>query len=209
MPDQQNVEDEAAQVRAAWTWLTDWLGENAPGSAASLRPGASDDRVAQAEQRLGFTLPASLRALWTLNDGVVHSRTGASAFLDGHGPLPIETALDTHGALSDAWPDWDPLWLPFTANEVDEPWSGDFIHCGTGATGFWGMEDMEDEPGMHGDGSGGALTLPGMLAQIVEALREGTGPRIGSTSAPGIVDGGLVWMDPRDVWMPGWTPLHP
>ncbi|MFD5897746.1 SMI1/KNR4 family protein [Streptomyces sp. NPDC060366] len=102
-------------VTAAWERLRVWLRLRAPESYASLRPGASDRRIEQAEQRLGFPLPAPLRALWTLNDGVTGS--GAGAFLNG----PIETALETREFLADEMPGWGPCWVPFTADTVDEP----------------------------------------------------------------------------------------
>ncbi|MFD6991753.1 SMI1/KNR4 family protein [Streptomyces sp. NPDC059943] len=106
-------------VTAAWERLRVWLRLRAPESYASLRPGASDRWIELAEQRLGFPLPAPLRALWTLNDGVTGS--GAGAFLNGLALMPIETALETREFLADEMPGWGPCWVPFTADTVDEP----------------------------------------------------------------------------------------
>ncbi|MHC5263507.1 SMI1/KNR4 family protein [Streptomyces sp. UC4497] len=189
-------------VTEKWAWVGDWLRDRAPRSHASLRPGASVERMAQAEQQLGFPLHTELRGLWSLNDGV--SDSDAGAFLNGLGLLPLDVALETRAFLADEDPEWGSLWVPVTADEVGEPWSGDFIDCGTGLTGHW---CMDEEPGMHGE-FGNGLTLPGLVGYVVEALRAGTGPFIGRPNAPGLVDGALVWADPRDVRTPGWAPVH-
>jgi hypothetical protein len=46
-----------------------WLTANAPELAASLRPGASPERIAAAEAELGFALPPGVRQLLATHDG--------------------------------------------------------------------------------------------------------------------------------------------
>ncbi|MGE6836130.1 SMI1/KNR4 family protein [Streptomyces niveus] len=194
-PEHERVAPEDQLVTAAWERLRVWLRLRAPDSYTSLRPGVSEHRIEQAEQRLGFPLPAPLRALWTLNDGVTGS--GAGAFLNGLALMPIETALETREFLADEMPGWGPRWAPFTADTVDEPRTGDFIDCDTGLTGTWARDE---EPRMHLTPEGG-LTLPGALAHIVEVAMAGTDlsmPSMSQGSAPGVAVGLLMVEKPRD-----------
>lgn len=182
-------------VTAAWERLRVWLRLRAPESYASLRPGASPQGIEQAERRLGFPLPAALRALWTLNDGV--SGSGAGAFLNGLALMPVGTALETREFLAEEVPGWGRRWVPFTADTVDEPRSGDFIDCDTGLTGTWARDE---EPRMHHTPDGG-LTLPGSLAHIVEVLMAGTDlsmPSMNRGSTSGVAVGLMMVEEPRD-----------
>ncbi|WP_405801572.1 SMI1/KNR4 family protein [Streptomyces sp. NBC_01506] len=193
--EREQVTPEDQLVTAAWERLKVWLRLRAPESYASLRPGASDHRIGQVEQRLGFPLPAPLRALWTLNDGVTAS--GAGAFLNGLALMPIETALETREFVADEIPGWGSRWVPFTADTVDEPTTGDFMDCDTGLTGTWAKGE---EPRMHHTPEGG-LTLPGALAHIVEVAMAGTDLRVPSMSgggALGVAVGLLMVEEPRE-----------
>lgn len=53
----------------AWAQIQSWLERNAPEIAASLRPGASEAALREAELQLGVTLPSALRALYSIHDG--------------------------------------------------------------------------------------------------------------------------------------------
>ncbi|ATW48188.1 hypothetical protein CGZ69_09815 [Streptomyces peucetius subsp. caesius ATCC 27952] len=196
----QEITDGPQRVREAWEWIVEWLRVNAPRSYGALRPGASESLLVEAEERLGFPLHADLRTLWAMNAGVTDDHMFAAHFLDGNGLLALDVALDTHEFLADAWSDWAAGWVPFTADEVTGPWSGSFVDCRTGRLGVWGMEtEPEEEDG---------LDLAGWLELIVQALRDADGPLVGPGNAPGLAGGALVWLDPRDVHVEGWGPLH-
>lgn len=183
--ERERVTPDDQVVIAAWERLRLWLRVSAPESYASLRPGVSDDRLEQAEQRLGFPLPAALRALWTLNDGVTGSGT-AGAFLDGRVLMPIETALRACEFLADEVPGRGLRWVPFTADTVDEPRTGEFIDCDTGLTGLWARDE---EPRPHSAPEGGS-TLAGWLRHLVEGLIAGAG-------APHVASGARSHAAPR------------
>ncbi|MEV8411009.1 hypothetical protein AB0R12_36180, partial [Streptomyces niveus] len=94
-------------------------------------------------------------------------------------------------------PGWGPRWVPFTADTVDEPRTGDFIDCDTGLTGTWAKDE---EPRMHHTPEGG-LTLPGALTHIVEVAMAGTDlsvPSMGRGSGRAVAVGLLMVEEPRD-----------
>jgi cell wall assembly regulator SMI1 len=55
-------------VAGSWKRIDRWLAVNAPGWSA-LAKGASDEEIVQAEQALGFPLPADLRESYRAHDG--------------------------------------------------------------------------------------------------------------------------------------------
>ncbi|WP_405945013.1 SMI1/KNR4 family protein [Streptomyces sp. NBC_00932] len=202
MSSQRNVEE-------AWVWIVRWLGEQAPKSAETLRPGVPKEQITRAEQHLGFPIHPDLRTLWGLADGVADDiDTGAGAFLDGYALMPIDTALELRDDLADSFDGWGHLWLPITTNEVNEPWMGATINCDGGRLGAWSMEDEPQTPG--------GTALAELLGDVIEALEPGTGrlkPRPGQGgTVPGLADGALIWADPVDkpaLRFPGWAALHP
>jgi len=120
-------------LAAAWRRLTASL---APAVAADLRPGCAEADLAAAERRLGFALPASLRALYRLADG---QAGGAPGIFPGNCRwsqqekrvlwrpegtglppcrfLPLEAACATRDRLlGDAIDVFDPSLTPFAAN---------------------------------------------------------------------------------------------
>ncbi|MGW5117286.1 hypothetical protein ACWEQ8_17895 [Streptomyces noursei] len=52
---------EQAQAEAAWGRIEVWLEDNAPASAALLRPPASDADIAAVEETIGVIFPPALR----------------------------------------------------------------------------------------------------------------------------------------------------
>ncbi|WP_410599854.1 SMI1/KNR4 family protein [Amycolatopsis sp. lyj-90] len=58
------------RVDAAWDRVERWLRAKAPTSAASLRPPATIERIAETQKRVGVTLPAELIASLLRHDGV-------------------------------------------------------------------------------------------------------------------------------------------
>ncbi|MER5499637.1 hypothetical protein ABT096_20880 [Streptomyces sp. NPDC002561] len=207
MSDRQDVgDDDAGRAAALWRELTAWLAEHAPASAACLRPGAGEEALARVEARMGFALDAGLREVWAVNDGVADDDdSGAGLFLDRHALLPVATAADIHDDLCDSFDEeWGRLWLPLTTNEVNEPWMGSTIDCGSGRLGAWSMEDAPEEPG--------GMSFVDLLAAVVEAVKDGRGalmPSPGrSGTVPGLADGALVWQDPGEVLVANWAPLR-
>ncbi|MER8073453.1 hypothetical protein ABTZ59_34980 [Streptomyces sp. NPDC094034] len=200
MPDQISVDE----VVDLWGRLTGWLASYAPASYDCLRPGASADRLAKAEQQLGFPLHPGLRSLWAMNDGVAEDEgqeTGAGLFLGGEALMPVEAALEIRAAQADYYADWGRLWLPFTTNEINEPWTGATVDCGNGLLGAWYMEEEDPE-------TPSGMTLPELLSQVVDAVESA---RALNGTVPGLADGALVWADPADrpaERFRGWTPLH-
>ncbi|MFJ2721903.1 hypothetical protein [Streptomyces sp. NPDC087437] len=110
-----------------------------------------------------------LRAVWAVNDGIVDDTdSGSGLFLDRHALLPVATAADIRDDLCDSFDeDWGRLWLPLTTNEVNEPWMGSSIDCGSGRLGAWSMEDAP--------GGAGGMSFADLLAAVVEAVKDGRG----------------------------------
>jgi F-box protein 3 len=59
----------AARAAAAWRRVEGWTAAHVPAVAASLRPGATEAELDEAEAQLGFALPEALRALYAVHDG--------------------------------------------------------------------------------------------------------------------------------------------
>ncbi|MDH2391639.1 SMI1/KNR4 family protein [Streptomyces sp. HNM0663] len=60
---------EVDQVVSAWSRIVRWLGLNAPESARSLNPPATDQEIRQLNEALGSSLPESLEVWLRLNNG--------------------------------------------------------------------------------------------------------------------------------------------
>lgn len=57
-------------MASAFARIERWMNDNgADAIVRNLAPGASDEDLADAEERLGFGLPTELRALWAVHDG--------------------------------------------------------------------------------------------------------------------------------------------
>ncbi|MGC5412918.1 SMI1/KNR4 family protein, partial [Streptomyces sp. DT225] len=73
----------------------EWLAEYTPPSYAALRPGASDEEMAELEAVAGAALPAELKALWRLSageDGV----NGTGLMLGGWTLMPLDAVAEVH-----------------------------------------------------------------------------------------------------------------
>ncbi|MFE6493903.1 hypothetical protein [Streptomyces sp. NPDC057748] len=241
--------DDVAAVVAAWDRTEKWLKAHAPMSQATLRPPATPEQLASAEQNTGLALPAGLKALWLLHDGThempahlaafemmagyqetlalplplrlrwlwnmgagselypeppdpagfdrepgyeemlgrplpdqilwLWERGGRplpallvgdgteeedlNTFLHGEGLLRIDRAVDLH-AMMVSTGEWPGTWLPFTADNPDDPYAGSFLDTGTGKVGRWGLMDMP---------SPGPETLAEHLSRAADALARG------------------------------------
>ncbi|MFG2172569.1 SMI1/KNR4 family protein [Streptomyces niveus] len=167
--ERERVTPDDQLVIAAWERLRLWLRVSAPESYASLRPGVSDHRLEQAEQRLGFPLPAALRALWTLNDGVTGSGT-AGAFFDGRVLMPIETALRAREFLADEVPGWVCGGSPSPPTR----WTSRGPVNSSTATPARPVPGPEMKNLARTTPPKGGMTLPDSLRRIVEDLMAGT-----------------------------------
>lgn len=76
------------------------------GSEDPLNPPAAADRLTEVEQRYGVRLPADLRALYTVADGVADD----ALLFDGHTWLPLGEVLARVAARERHWSGWDLSW---------------------------------------------------------------------------------------------------
>lgn len=71
--------------------ISDWMRENdADVLVDNLAPGASPERLAEVEKKLGFALPAGLRELWSAHDGQLSELNG---FYESYDLLSTSLAL--------------------------------------------------------------------------------------------------------------------
>ncbi|MFH9063312.1 SMI1/KNR4 family protein [Streptomyces coeruleorubidus] len=143
-------------VIAAWERVEYLLRLHPP--ATPVAPGASDELIAEAEAELGFRLPADLRTLWRRCGGPVGPLTP-----DGEVLLGVRQALDAYDLLNHPGV-WETTWIPFTADEPDDPFTGTFIDAATGLTGSWNRQDFSH---LYDDGS----TLTGYLTEVADELQ--------------------------------------
>lgn len=145
----------ADRIRDAFERISRWMNAHgAPLLVENLAPGASPERLAQAEAALGAALPDDLRALWSLHDG---QREEGNGFIEAYNLLSVQGAVaEQETVLSciefaretpDQWPatggTMDELqsnhWLPFAAQDSDSL----VVH---GVTGRVFACDHDDSP---------------------------------------------------------------
>jgi len=143
-------------VIAVWERIESWLRLHPP--AVPVSPGASEELITEAEAGLGFRLPADLCALWRRCGGPVGPLTPEGEVL-----LGVRQALDAYDLLNHPGV-WETTWIPFTADEPDDPFSGTFIDAVTGLIGSWNRQDVSH---LYDDGS----TLTGYLTEVADELR--------------------------------------
>jgi len=125
-------------MKATWDRIERWLRTNAPQVYDSLRPGATDQQLDEAERRLDVIFPEPVRQSYRLHDG---QEPDGPALIDAWEFLSLERILDEwkvwkqlldagEFARSRSKPDpgirtdwWAPRWLPLTYSG-----SGDH-HC--------------------------------------------------------------------------------
>ncbi|WP_406124662.1 SMI1/KNR4 family protein [Streptomyces canus] len=56
-------------VIAVWSRISRWLTENTPAHADALNPPTTDEQIAEAESKMGLSLPSELRQLLMVNNG--------------------------------------------------------------------------------------------------------------------------------------------
>lgn len=110
--------DPITELRETLAEFEAWLAEHGPDVLARLRPGLSDDQIAERERELApFHLPADLVELYRWRDGFVHYAPDWVSLLIDCEFLSLDEALDEyrfHNELADAEPEipWHPLWFP-------------------------------------------------------------------------------------------------
>ncbi|MGI4789408.1 MAG: SMI1/KNR4 family protein [Janthinobacterium lividum] len=122
-------------MAATWQRIEDWLGENAPEIAKSLRPGASNEKIRATERTLGLSFPDDFCDSYRCHDGQETNAFGVTVcggFVEGGDFLSL-TSITDHwqgwkgvldagtfegiqsypgpGVRSD-W--WNPRWIPIT-----------------------------------------------------------------------------------------------
>ncbi|MFT9474137.1 hypothetical protein [Streptomyces sp. 11-1-2] len=124
-----------SDVLPAWTAITGWLAVHAPGSRATLWPGATVADVRSTEDKLGMGLPPDLV---TLCDGTVDASAlgrdpdeyGPCLFLAQHYLLPLEGIAAVRDSAGNAEQFWD-AWVPFAATDYSvTPWGGLAVDAG-------------------------------------------------------------------------------
>lgn len=143
-------------VIEAWERIESWLRLHPP--TTPIVPGASNELIAGAEAELGFHLPVDLRTLWQRCAG-----SAAPLTPEGEVLLGVRQALDAHDLLNHPGV-WETAWIPFTADEPDDPFCGTFIDAATGLIGSWNRQDVSH---LYDDGS----TLAGYLTEVADELR--------------------------------------
>jgi cell wall assembly regulator SMI1 len=125
-------------MRATWERIEAWLRTNAPQVYETLRPGATDERIAEAERRLGVVFPEPVRESYRIHD---RQSPEGPMLIDAWEFLSLERIVDEWNvwkqlldggefARSRSKPEagirpdwWDARWIPLTYSG-----SGDH-HC--------------------------------------------------------------------------------
>lgn len=118
-------------MRSDWARIETWLKKHSPATPRALRPGAPEARIAKAENALGITFPADVRASYRIHDG--QSSDGPVLF-NGWALLSLARVMEewrlwkglldggefkrkkskSNGATLKDW--WHPAWIPLSGN---------------------------------------------------------------------------------------------
>ncbi|MEU9319660.1 hypothetical protein [Streptomyces sp. NPDC048295] len=151
-------------LRLRWLWDM--------GAGGALYPVPPDPAAFEREpgyaEMLGQDLPEQILWLWersglplpALLVGDEKAEDGLNTFLHGEGLLRIERAMSLYSMMVSTG-HWPGAWLPFTADNPDDPYAGSFLDTGTGKVGRWGLMDVP---------SPGEETLSGFLVSAADAL---------------------------------------
>ncbi|MFC8537422.1 SMI1/KNR4 family protein [Streptomyces sp. NPDC057249] len=190
-----------ARVTRAWAQILEWLAEYTPPSYAALRPGASEEEMAELAAASGTDVPAELRALWRLSageDGV----NGSGLMLGGWALMPLDAVAEVHRRQlriqeehgEDPPALWEPWWIPFCSSGPDDTVSGLCLDARTGEVHRWGR---------YAERGREYASLPAyleLMAVSLEAPLTAAGPE-----KPGMLRGALVWGPPDgergDAWV--------
>lgn len=143
------------RIRAVFERISRWMSAHgAPLLVANLAPGATSERLAQADSDLGVALPEDLRAMWSLHDG---QREPSNGFVESYDLLSVQWAFSEKETVfasiefaRESPEDWpatgstaaeleSDCWLPFAARDSDAL----VVH---GITGRVFVCDHDDSP---------------------------------------------------------------
>lgn len=193
------------RVTRVWAQILEWLADYTPPSYAALRPGASEDELAELQAALGVDVPEELKALWRLSaggDGV----NGSGLMLGDWALMPLDAVAEVHRrqmeverefSEEDGPAFWEPWWIPFCSFGPDDTAVGLFLDGRTGEVRRWTR---------YGDREREYRSLAGyleLMAVSLEAPLTAAGPE-----KPGMLDGALVWGPLDDERGDQWLPHH-
>jgi len=124
-----------SKLQNAFERISQWMvAHDAPLLAENLAPGATADELADAEEQLGFPIPAGLRELWSLHNGQLEEMNG---FIESLDFLDLARAVDERDSVLPAieflredpssWPEagvteveaLSDQWVPFAGRDSD------------------------------------------------------------------------------------------
>ncbi|WP_405435240.1 SMI1/KNR4 family protein [Streptomyces avidinii] len=133
-PPRRGIDPVFPPVALSWQRIDAWLAEHAPGALSELRPPASKQSIKEAEERLGFQLPADLRESLLCHDG----DTSLLGVLPCRRLYSVAEIIEIREMRMDIWepddpdqaetPWWGAQWVPFAGSDGDEQ----FIEAGPG-----------------------------------------------------------------------------
>ena len=211
---------EQARVVAAWEAIEGWLLEHAPLSHSLLRKPATPERIQQAEQAVGVTFSAELRALYLIHDGVRgadpdefgeqpfaptgeddqwHRQTNAVDFMpNGQAWLPLEHVVAAHGSPLSALVGEETVpYVPVTASAKYTMMEGMYLDPATGLLGTWA--DAQETASLEAG-------LADWLEDGATALAEARPNRVlGMVPFLSPTGDGLTWFEPDLMYeQDGW-----
>ena len=162
------------EVDRAWTAIDGWLERNAPASARAQHPPADPAAIAAAEQALGLTFPADVRASLRHHDG----QPAYGTDLPGYPLLTVDRMVEVRQMMLRVHGDdvgrgdddggylWHEAWLPVTEMDGDMFFVDLHPGPGYGRFGWYPRDDAWtfDE---------GARTFAAHLTQVAAALTSG------------------------------------
>lgn len=183
---QRRAFTERPPVTTSWEGIEEWLAEQAPVLAASLRAGATEDELDGLALDAGMALPQDFVEAWRRHDG--QSRDGGGLVLSEYNLLPIAEIrrqwaqwrlLNAEGAFVEAsahvqadtgvartW--YHPGWMPFATNAAGDALCIDLAPESGGLVGQI-VRLNHDEPTR----SRPALSLRELLSDLDALLAEG------------------------------------
>lgn len=179
-----------ARVNAAWKRLERWLSAHAPATRATLRPPASNGRIAALQARMSVPFPPDLVASLRRHDGAA----GRAAFTFPPFYQPL--------GLAEIVVDWEVNCLVLASQpSLDDWWHADFVPFGSAGDG--GSLLVDQRPGGHGrvgefypEEGTGFESWPSSVAELLEgvasALETGR-PYAGQYRPTVTASGALEW----------------
>ncbi|WP_328923150.1 SMI1/KNR4 family protein [Streptomyces griseoaurantiacus] len=181
------------QVADAWQRIETWLRRHAPATVEILRPGASEEEIADFQQILDVRIPAELKALWRHCAGVSAETDNDVSFMLGNRALMRFEGIDwvyrqymesQQRIGNDEFPIWRPAWIPFCSYGASDYASGLLMDAETGKIWYWDR---------YGERTPEFESLTVYLEEMADLLET---PALSDGTKPGLLHGGLVWGPP-------------